>query len=35
MDPELATLAQSAAVTLVGLMATDAWERTRDGVVGL
>ncbi|MFE9456372.1 hypothetical protein [Streptomyces californicus] len=35
MDPELTTLAQSAGVTLVGLMATDAWERTRDGVVAL
>ncbi|MFD3790845.1 hypothetical protein [Streptomyces cyaneofuscatus] len=35
MTPELAALAQSAGVTLVGLMATDAWERTRDGVVGL
>ncbi|MFE7372296.1 MULTISPECIES: hypothetical protein [Streptomyces] len=35
MNPELVTLAQSASVTLVGLMATDAWERTRDGVVAL
>ncbi|WP_030740996.1 hypothetical protein [Streptomyces griseus] len=35
MDPELTTLAQSAGVTLVGLMATDAWERARDGVVAL
>ncbi|WP_097932651.1 hypothetical protein OH828_17440 [Streptomyces anulatus] len=35
MNPELVTLAQSASVTLVGLMATDAWERTRDGVVSL
>ncbi|MFE3719135.1 hypothetical protein [Streptomyces cyaneofuscatus] len=35
MTPELAALAQSAGVTLVGLMATDAWERTRDGVVAL
>ncbi|MDP9950259.1 MULTISPECIES: hypothetical protein [Streptomyces] len=35
MDPELTTLAQSAGVTLVGLMATDAWERARDGVVTL
>ncbi|MFI1191008.1 hypothetical protein [Streptomyces californicus] len=35
MDPELTTLAQSAGATLVGLMATDAWERTRDGVVAL
>ncbi|MEU2571847.1 hypothetical protein ACIP3B_02115 [Streptomyces anulatus] len=35
MNPELVTLAQSASVTLVGLMATDAWERTRDGFVAL
>ncbi|GHF89177.1 hypothetical protein GCM10018790_78200 [Kitasatospora xanthocidica] len=35
MDPELATLAQSASLTLVTLMATDAWERARDGVVAL
>ncbi|MFD6587381.1 hypothetical protein ACFWED_10920 [Streptomyces anulatus] len=35
MNPELAALAQSASVTLVGLMATDAWEHTRDGVVAL
>ncbi|WP_324795306.1 hypothetical protein SJX93_20095 [Streptomyces cyaneofuscatus] len=35
MTPDLAALAQSAGVTLVGLMATDAWERTRDGVVAL
>ncbi|WP_098010990.1 hypothetical protein [Streptomyces sp. sk226] len=35
MEPELTTLAQSAGVTLVGLMATDAWERARDGVVAL
>ncbi|MFE7295091.1 hypothetical protein [Streptomyces sp. NPDC057579] len=35
MDPELTTLAQNASLTLVTLMATDAWERTRDGVVAL
>lgn len=35
MDPELTTLAQNASLTLVALMATDAWERTRDGVVAL
>ncbi|WP_274031896.1 hypothetical protein [Streptomyces sp. MMBL 11-1] len=35
MNPELVTLAQSASVTLVGLMATDAWEHTRDGFVAL
>ncbi|MFC9466064.1 hypothetical protein [Streptomyces coelicoflavus] len=33
MDPEL--LAQTAGITVVGLMATDAWQRTRDGVVAL
>ncbi|MCW8383390.1 hypothetical protein NA749_041890 [Streptomyces justiciae] len=33
MDPEL--LVQTAGVTVVGLMATDAWQRTRDGVVTL
>ncbi|MFF7012333.1 hypothetical protein ACFY9Y_22665 [Streptomyces fimicarius] len=33
MNAELVALAQSAGTTLVGLMATDAWERTRDGVV--
>ncbi|MFB7229896.1 hypothetical protein ACFCY9_19425 [Streptomyces fimicarius] len=35
MNAELVALAQSAGTTLVGLMATDAWERTRDGVVAL
>ncbi|MEI5035964.1 hypothetical protein RB201_35090 [Streptomyces sp. S1A(2023)] len=35
MNQELVTLAQSASVTLVGLMATDAWEHTRDGFVTL
>ncbi|MFJ6462646.1 hypothetical protein ACIQM0_16660 [Streptomyces sp. NPDC091387] len=35
MDPELTTLAQSASLTLVTLMATDSWERTRDGIVAL
>ncbi|MFH9393692.1 hypothetical protein [Streptomyces sp. NPDC017413] len=35
MNPELVALAQSASVTLVGLMATDAWEHTRDGFVTL
>ncbi|MEV6883312.1 hypothetical protein [Streptomyces sp. NPDC051135] len=33
MDPEV--LAQTAGITVVGLMATDAWQRTRDGVVAL
>ncbi|WP_063727994.1 hypothetical protein [Streptomyces sp. RTd22] len=35
MDPELTTLTQNASLTLVTLMATDAWGRTRDGVVAL
>ncbi|MFE3877904.1 hypothetical protein ACFXPX_26350 [Kitasatospora sp. NPDC059146] len=35
MDPELTTLARSASLTLVTLMATNAWERARDGVVAL
>ncbi|WP_079071019.1 hypothetical protein [Streptomyces yokosukanensis] len=33
MDPEV--LAQTAGVTVVALMATDAWQRTREGVVTL
>ncbi|MBB1254584.1 hypothetical protein H3146_14615 [Streptomyces sp. OF3] len=33
MDPEV--LAQSAGATLVTLMATDAWHRTRDGLTQL
>lgn len=33
MDPE--ALAQTAGTTVVALMATDAWQRTRDGVVAL
>jgi hypothetical protein len=33
MDPE--ALAQTAGVTVVALMATDAWQRTRTGVVAL
>lgn len=35
MDPELTSLAQNASLTLVALMTTDAWERTREGVVAL
>lgn len=35
MDPETALLAQNAGVTLVTLMTTDAWERTREGIVHL
>ncbi|MEU6505998.1 hypothetical protein [Streptomyces sp. NPDC046942] len=33
MDPEM--LAQTAGTTVVALMATDAWQRTREGVVAL
>ncbi|MFD7335069.1 hypothetical protein ACFV98_03570 [Streptomyces violascens] len=33
MDAEI--LAQSAGTTVVALMATDAWQRTREGVVAL
>lgn len=35
MEPELTSLAQSAGATLVTLMATDAWQRTRDGITRL
>ncbi|MFF7329023.1 hypothetical protein [Streptomyces sp. NPDC008150] len=35
MEAELTSLAQSAGATLVTLMATDAWQRTRDGLTGL
>ncbi|KUO13098.1 hypothetical protein [Streptomyces sp. DSM 15324] len=35
MDPEVAALAQSAGVTLVTLMATDAWQHARDGIMRL
>ncbi|MEW2116492.1 hypothetical protein AB0945_15110 [Streptomyces sp. NPDC005474] len=35
MEPETVLLAQSAGVTLVTLMTTDAWHRTRDGIVQL
>lgn len=35
MDPEVAALAGSASTTLVTLMATDAWQRTREGIVSL
>lgn len=35
MDPEIAALAGSAGTTVVTLMATDAWQRIRDGMVGL
>lgn len=35
MEPETALLAQSAGVTLVTLMTTDAWHRTREGIAQL
>ena len=35
VDPEIAALAGSAGTTVVTLMATDAWQRVREGVVGL
>lgn len=35
MEPELAALATTAGSTLVTLVATDAWQRMRDGVVSL
>lgn len=35
MDPEITALAGSAGTTMVTLMATDAWQRARDGMVAL
>ncbi|MFD4503970.1 hypothetical protein [Streptomyces sp. NPDC058457] len=35
MGPEIADLAQTAGTTMVALMATQAWESARDGVVAL
>lgn len=35
MEPETLLLAQSAGVTLVTLMTTDAWHRTREGIAQL
>ncbi|MGW1005562.1 hypothetical protein [Streptomyces sp. NPDC002520] len=35
MDPEMTSLAQGAGTTLVTLMATDAWHRTREGLTQL
>lgn len=35
MDPELATLATTAATTLVASLTTDAWERAKTAVGGL
>ncbi|MDH6109833.1 hypothetical protein P3T36_005366 [Kitasatospora sp. MAP12-15] len=35
MDPDMAALAGSAGSTVVALMATDAYQRTREGVLAL
>ncbi|MEV6260994.1 hypothetical protein AB0M42_09620 [Streptomyces sp. NPDC051784] len=35
MDAQLIELARAAGASVVTLMATDAWERTRDGLVSL
>lgn len=35
MDPQIADLARTAGTTMVTLMATQAWESARDGVVAL
>lgn len=35
MEAQMIDLARAAGTTVVTLMATDAWERTRDGVVAL
>lgn len=35
MDPELTSFTQTAGITLVTLMATDAWQHTRDGLTRL
>lgn len=35
VDPEITLLAQGAGTTLVTLMATDAWQATRDGITRL
>ncbi|MFJ9709258.1 hypothetical protein [Streptomyces sp. NPDC101234] len=35
MDPQIAAFAGTAGTTIVTLMATDAWQRTRDGVVAI
>ncbi|GAB2874558.1 hypothetical protein [Streptomyces mayteni] len=35
MDPEIAALAGTAGTTIVTLAATDAWQRTRDGLAAL
>ncbi|MFE0583373.1 hypothetical protein [Streptomyces sp. NPDC058874] len=35
MEPEIVALASSAGTTIVTLMATDAWERVREGITSL
>ncbi|WP_338696617.1 hypothetical protein V2W30_14140 [Streptomyces sp. Q6] len=35
MDPEIVALASSAGTTIVTLVATDAWERVRNGITSL
>ncbi|MFF1844511.1 hypothetical protein OG763_10005 [Streptomyces sp. NBC_01230] len=35
MEPEIAALASSAGTTVVTLMATDAWQRLREGIASL
>ncbi|MFC4493269.1 hypothetical protein ACFPA8_03860 [Streptomyces ovatisporus] len=35
MEPELAALASTAGTTLVTVLATDGWERARDGIAAL
>ncbi|WP_079104871.1 hypothetical protein [Streptomyces prasinopilosus] len=35
MDPQIVALAGTAGTTIVGLMVTDVWQRTRDGVIAL
>lgn len=35
MDPQVLVAAQTASATMIALLATDVWERTRDGVVGV
>ncbi|MDK9494704.1 hypothetical protein QEZ40_002384 [Streptomyces katrae] len=35
MDPQVAALAGTAGTTIVALMATDAWQRTRDGITNI
>jgi len=35
LEPEIAALASTAGTTVVTLMATDAWQRTREGIAAL